>query len=112
MFSCFISSERQSGWQRSASDFIGINEALCSFLASRKPEKFSLLHRNLGDLNKDSVIDEKDMAASRNSVELVFHLFYYGLSQGLRLEDGTFSSTLLLYPTRIIGKDERSKNID
>lgn len=44
--------------------------------------------------NNGSVIDEKGMAASRVSVELTFHLFYYGLSQGLRLEDGIYSSTL------------------
>lgn len=36
----------------------------------------------------------KDMTASRVSVELIIHLFPFGLSQGLRLEDGTYSSTL------------------
>ena len=35
-----------------------------------------------------------DMTASRDSVELLLYLIYYGLSQGLRLEDGTYSSTL------------------
>ena len=34
-----------------------------------------------------------DMTASRVSVELLLYLIYYGLSQGLRLEDGTYSST-------------------
>ena len=36
-----------------------------------------------------------DIAASRVSVELTFHLIYYGFSQDPRLEDGTYSSTLL-----------------
>lgn len=41
-----------------------------------------------------------DMTASRVSVELLLYLIYYGLSQGLRLEDGTYSSTLLAYINR------------
>lgn len=41
-----------------------------------------------------------DMTASRDSVELLLYLIYYGLSQGLRLEDGTYSSTLLAYINR------------
>ena len=41
-----------------------------------------------------------DMTASRVSVELLLYLIYYGLSQGLRLEDGTCSSTLLAYINR------------
>ena len=34
------------------------------------------------------------MTASRVGVELIHSSYLFGLSQGLRLEDGTYSSTL------------------
>ena len=65
-----------------------INEALCSFLASRKPEKFSPLHRILGDLLNGSVIDEKVVTASRDSVELIFIFSITGFLRTFDLKMG------------------------
>jgi len=44
-----------------------------------------------------------DIAASRVSVELTSHLIFFGLSQGLQFEDGTYSSTLLHILTALCG---------